>query len=501
MPVKMQHNNNNDATHQAIELHQSGRLDEAKTIYSQILAADPRNPEALRLLGVIARQQGELDRALDLIGQSIQIEPNRAEAHHNLGDALRSRGDLQSAIAAYSKAVEIRPDWAEGHGALGNALREQGDLDSAIEHLKKVVRLRPDLPAGYLSLGKAYHVQGKRGKALAAYATAIKLKPDWADGYDSLGNALWDEGRLDEAIYAYSRAVELDPGHLTANWSMGKIFTRQGRLDDAIASFRRAVVAHPDNAKAHFFLGHILQKAGRLEEASAAYREATRLRPDTPEWHFKLAALSGDGSAPTAPAQYIRDLFDEYAPKFDKHLVEKLNYQAPKQLLKAVLAATKRTDLDIFDLGCGTGLCGAEFRPIARRLVGVDLSPAMIRIAGARQIYDEVITGDLMPALRASAGYDLILAGDVLIYIGDLSDFMPAVANALASGGMFAFSIEDFEGSGFFLHTEQRFAHSIGYSRAMAAAAGLREISASRVSLRRNAGEAVSGWIMVLGKP
>ncbi len=488
--------------HRALEHHQAGRLAEAGVIYREILAADPRNAEALRLLGVIARQESRIDQAIELIQRSIEIDPKRAEAHHNFGDALRSQGKPDEAIAEYSKAIDLRPDWAEAHGALGTALREQGNLDAAIEEFKKVVRLNPGLPAGYLSLGKAFHIQGKRAKALAAYATAIRLKPDWPDAHDSLGNALWDEGRLDEAIHAYSKAVELNPGQITANWSMGKIFSRLGRLDDAIACFRRAVNFHPDNAKAHFFLGHILQKAGRLDEASAAYREATRLRPDTPEWHFKLAALTGDGSASTAPAQYIRDLFDEYAAKFDKHLVDKLKYQAPHQLLRAVQAATSRKDLDILDLGCGTGLCGQEFRPLANQLVGVDLSPLMIQTAKARGIYDNLIIGDLMPTLRsASESYDLILAGDVLIYVGDLTDFMPAVAHALRSGGMFACSIEDFEGSGFFLHAEQRFAHSIGYSRAMASASGLHEISASRVVLRCNAGVDVMGWIVVLGKP
>jgi len=494
--------NNPKSLERALEHHQAGRFAEAREIYREMLAGDPRDADALRLLGVIARQEGRIDEAIELIRRSIEIEPQRAEAYHNLGDALRSKGKLDEAARAYSKAVELRPDWAEAHGALGNVLREQGHLESAVEEFRKVVRLRPNLAAGYLNLGKAYHVQGQRGKALAAYATAMRLKPDWPDAHDSLGNALWDEGRLDEAIQAYSKAVELDAGQVTANWSMGKIFSRQGRLEDAIACFRRVVNLHPDNAKAHFFLGHILQKAGRLDEASAEYREATRLRPDTPEWHFKLAALSGDGSASSAPAQYIRDLFDEYAGKFDKHLVEKLKYEAPRQLLRAVAAATTRKDLDVLDLGCGTGLCGQEFRPLARRLVGVDLSPAMVQMAKTRGIYDELIVGDLMPALRGSSEcYDLILAGDVLIYVGDLTDFMPAVAGALRSGGLFACSIEDFEGSGFFLHSEQRFAHSIGYSRAMATASGLREISASKVALRCNAGTDVMGWIMVLGKP
>jgi len=491
----------NHSLNDALQHHQAGRIAEARGIYEKILAENPNDAQALRLLGMIARQEGRLDDALRLIGRSIEIDPSRPEAHHNLGDVLRSMGRLAESIAAYEQAVRLQPDWAEAHGALGNALSEQGFLEQAIDQFRKVVRLRPDMAAGFLSLGRAYHVSGKRGLALAAYATAVQLKPAWPEAHDSLGNALWDEGRVEEAIIAYQRAIELNPGQLTSNWSLGKIFSRQGKMDDALLCFRRAVDFHPDSAKAHYFLGHILQKAGRAEEAAEEYRHATRLRPDTPEWQFKLAALSGDGSVRTAPEKYLRDLFDEYAGKFEKHLVEKLNYRAPQQLFNCVRAVTDRTEMDVLDLGCGTGLCGQEFQSLARRLVGVDLSPAMIQITRDRGIYDELITGELMATLGANQDcFDLIVAGDVLIYVGDMTGFMPAVASALRNGGLFACSIEDFEGSGFFLHSEQRFAHSIGYVRAMAAASALSEIAATKVVLRSNAGTEVQGWIIVLRK-
>jgi len=92
------------------------------------------------------------------------------------------------------------------------------------------------------------------------------------------------------------------------------------------------------------------------------------------------------------------------------------------------------------------------------------------------------------------------VAGDVLIYVGDLTDFMPAVARALRSGGLFACSIEDYDGQGFFLHAEERFAHSIGYVRELARESGLSEISADKSAIRCNAGAEVPGWIVVLGK-
>jgi predicted TPR repeat methyltransferase len=351
------------------------------------------------------------------------------------------------------------------------------------------------------------HDQGKGPEAIAAYQKAIQLKPDWAEAHNKLGNVLWDQGKLDEAIAAYSRAIELHPGHPAANWSMAKIFLIQNRLDPAIEYFQKAVQFNPGNAKAYFNLGDALIKAGRLDTARSAFMAAIQIEPDSPKGQFRLAALIGDGSATTAPTNYVLDLFDRYAPTFEKHLVEQLNYQAPQQLLQAILSAmpdvkSGQRNLDILDLGCGTGLCGQQLRPYARHLVGVDLAPAMIQAAAARQIYDQLLTEDLMRTLRAQPDrYDLIVAGDVLIYVGDLSDFMPAVAGALRSGGLFAFSIENHPDTGYFLHSEERFAHSMSYIREQSRLADLEEVSAQQTVLRKQAGIEASGWIIVLRKP
>jgi predicted TPR repeat methyltransferase len=275
----------------------------------------------------------------------------------------------------------------------------------------------------------------------------------------------------------------------------------KGRLEEAIAAHRQAIRLKPDYAEAYNNLGAALQRVGQKEAAAAAYRQAIRLKPGTVQWEFTLAALSGNRSVATAPTQYVRELFDDYAARFDKHLVEELHYRAPQQLLRAVRQATPRRDLDVLDLGCGTGLCGREFHSYARRLVGVDLSPAMIRAAETRGIYDQLITGEILPVLREVSGkYDLIVAGDVLVYMGDLTDLMPAVDRALRRGGLFAFSIENYDRQGFFLHPQARFAHSIGYIRDLAAASGLTEISAERAVIRLNAGVEVPGRIVVLGK-
>src|SRR5262249_8995897 len=119
-----------------------------------------------------------------------------------------------------------------------------------------------------------------------------------------------------------------------------------------------------------------------------------------------------------------------------------------QEWLKAALepGPPERT-LDVLDLGCGTGLCGAQFRPWARTLMGVDQSAGMLARARARGIYDELTESDLASALRKYADrFDLIVASDVLLLVGDLAPVFDAVARALHPGGRFAFTVDIAEG-------------------------------------------------------
>ena len=112
----------------------------------------------------------------------------------------------------------------------------------------------------------------------------------------------------------------------------------------------------------------------------------------------------------------------------------------------ADLVMPGRDKLRVLDLGCGTGLAGLLFKPCAARLTGIDLSPAMIEKARARDVYDSLIVGDIETALIGE--YDLILAADTLVYLGDLRPVFAAVADHLAPGGFFLFTTEAKEGPG-----------------------------------------------------
>ena len=153
----------------------------------------------------------------------------------------------------------------------------------------------------------------------------------------------------------------------------------------------------------------------------------------------------------------------------------------------------------MLDLGCGTGLCGMPFRDIVKRLTGVDLSPRMIRKARERGIYDELLLGDLLTPLQGrDARYDLIVAADVFIYVGDLSAIFAACKIALRPGGLFAFSTEhEADAPSYVLRTSGRYAHPTEYIRTQAHEVGLTEFSIEQAIIRQEEGNPVAGQIFV----
>ena len=212
-----------------------------------------------------------------------------------------------------------------------------------------------------------------------------------------------------------------------------------------------------------------------------------------------LAALSGDTSPTGTPASYVRTLFDSYAEDFDADLVGKLGYHVPEMLLEAVLSVAPGRKFEILDLGCGTGLCGVQFRSHASHLSGVDLSPAMLAKAAARGIYDRLITGDISEAMRDQENcFDLILAGDLFVYVGDLDGVFQSAARALRRGGLLAFSLERHDGEGFVLHSKVRFAHSLAYIRNLAHTHRFSELIAKEITVRQSSTTPVAGWLVVL---
>ncbi len=153
------------------------------------------------------------------------------------------------------------------------------------------------------------------------------------------------------------------------------------------------------------------------------------------------------------------------------------------------------------DLGCGTGLGGAAFRPYCETLVGVDLSPAMVAQARAKNIYDRLVEGEVLAFLDAEAvargACDIVIAADLFGYLDDLAPVLGAAARVLAPGGLIAFSAETHQGDGVILRDTLRYAHAESHVLGALAAAGLQLVSLESAPARSEKGVPVPGLVVV----
>ncbi len=296
-----------------------------------------------------------------------------------------------------------------------------------------------------------------------------------------------------------------------------ELLSARGHPEEAVAAFRDLLETRPaDRRLLRAFVLH-LARAGRSAECEEVRRQILELEvselgigPGDAESVGGFLRASEDGSAAprAAPRAYVARIFDGYAERFDLHLEATLRYEAPALLFEAVAASDGAARGDgaspwsVLDLGCGTGLTGTRFRHLARRLVGVDLSPGMIRKTAEKGLYDELAVSDITDYLRGCRErFDLVLAADVLGYVGDLEPLLSASPPVLAPGGRFAFTIEEAAGGapdGYVLCATRRYRHDPGYVRRAALNAGLAVSCARHAVLRHEGGLPVAGVVFVL---
>jgi predicted TPR repeat methyltransferase len=283
-------------------------------------------------------------------------------------------------------------------------------------------------------------------------------------------------------------------------------FLQRGDAVAAADILAQVVAAEPGFATAWFALAVIRERLGDRDGAIAAFRAARDA--DREDYHgarLHLARLGAGEATPAMTAVYVRRLFDQHAPEFDRALVERLDYRGPELLLGAVRALAENPQQlgSVLDLGCGTGLAGAAFRPFCNWLVGVDISAGMIEQARGKGPYDRLVVADLIEFLIAEAGtsFDLVLAADVFVYCSDLAPIAKAVAGVLAPAGLFAFTVETWDElgdvSGVRMQETLRYAHSARHVRTTIAGAGLQLRQLVEVSTRTESGVPVPGLLAV----
>ena len=275
----------------AVTHHQAGRLEEAGRLYREILRVDPKNPDALHLLGLVAHQQGDHQQAVEWISRAVAFNPNAPAFYSNLGAVYRVLGELDKAVGNCQRAVRIDPGHAQAHNNLGNALADQGRLDKAVASFRRALEIQPQDLEALNNLGNALRRQGKLDEATDCYRRALEIQPHFGKALNNLGNILRSQGKPDEAEDHYRRALEINPRSNIALNNLGTVLESQGKLDEAESCYRRALEVAPEYVDALNNLGNILTNRGELDEAETCYRRALSIDPNRADCYNGLGGV------------------------------------------------------------------------------------------------------------------------------------------------------------------------------------------------------------------
>ncbi len=254
----------------AVQRHQRGELDGARSLYRQILAYDADHSDALNLLGVVHAQVGDHAEAERLLRRATAIRPDVSAYWNNLGNALKDAGRTDDAADAYRRAAELPGGSVESLGNLGNLLQTAGRSHEAVDAFQRALAADPpaDVRIRLLNdMGAALGKAGRLDEAVAAFGQILSAEPEHAQALQNLGVVLVKRGDLDAGMAACARAVELRGDLFEAHMNLGIALAKQGRYDEAAERCRRALELQPANPKVHMNLVHVYSRQGRLDPA------------------------------------------------------------------------------------------------------------------------------------------------------------------------------------------------------------------------------------------
>jgi predicted TPR repeat methyltransferase len=423
-----------------------------------------------------------------------------------LGIQLQQNEQLVEASEVYRLVLESAPNHPAALQYAGVLAHQQGRSDEALTLIRKSLAVEPNQADCYSNLGIVLQSMGRQEDAIDAYRSAIAIDPDHANAYSNLGIALRASGHPSEAEEAYRTAIRINPEHIDAYTNLGILLTGLKRIEEAAQCYSKVITLRPKHREARRLLALAHCTLGEVTEAIKIFEAWLAEEPDDPIARHMLAACTGRDVPARASTDFVERTFDSFAASFESKL-ERLSYRAPALvatvLQHAGLEPSKQ--LDVLDVGCGTGLGGLLVAPYARRLVGVDMSQEMLVRAKEKQVYDVLTKADLVEYLReTSETFDVIVAVDALVYFGSLDSAVAAAAGALHPNGLFVFTLEraparEDDDTDYRLEMHGRYSHGEAYVRRLLELSGLQP-EIAYAELRMEAGLPVAGLVVAAKK-
>ena len=353
--------------HNAVGLHEAGRLDEAETIYRQILETAPEQPDVLNLLGLVAQAKGAQSEACRLFMRAIRGKPQEASFYYNLAFSFKLDNRPREALENFIKVTELAPTVKETYNEIALLLQDSG-MNKARQNWSYALQLDGNYAVAKANMAMSYESENS-GKAIAdleklvgeyphealifyyltklymqrelwenAWSTAVKAK-ELAPTSDEIRVLLallsCHDNQPENAKIYFAKAELLNPNNLAALMGLADLYSREGNFAEAEPRYKRVIELESNNFDAHNNYAEMLQRQGRLSEALEEYRAAVIINPVSAEVCNNLGLI-------------LRDLgeYDEALGLLFNALAHKPEQEETSVNLSETLILLSRQDVD-----------------------------------------------------------------------------------------------------------------------------------------------------------
>ena len=269
----------------------------ARAAITEALRLDPDQPLTRFALARLYQGTGHPSEAIEELHRLLAQQPGNDDAHRVLGDILLKQGRSEEALSELKTAVDIRPNYPENLRILGRAYYDLGRYADAVRLFTRLTELQPDNSRGYQMLGAAYQASGDNTRAVENYERSNAIRPD-AKAYANIGIIHYSQGRYREAARALEDSVRLDPNSAPQLRYLGDTYRQLGEHARSREAYLRAVAVcesllrvNPADAQALSLLAVYEAKLGRHADARRHLAAAIALRPSDPGVLYRKAVV------------------------------------------------------------------------------------------------------------------------------------------------------------------------------------------------------------------
>ena len=270
---------------------QQGRTQSASALLTRALKAQPRDFDALHLMGLTQTMQGDTQAGIASFRKALSVKSSDYRLQFNLAKALSETGQDSEALKCHRKATQLDPSQPQAWLNLGQCLGRLQRTDEALAAYDRALAVAPQYAAAWNNKGLALQALRRQVSALEAIDQAIQFQPDMAEAHFNRGNVLDTLGRYSEALTSYARALDLKPDYTEAMNNQGTVLAELERLEEALTCYEWVLARHPNHARAWYNKGNALLALTGPEQAEACYTEAARIDPNYPDAQYALGLM------------------------------------------------------------------------------------------------------------------------------------------------------------------------------------------------------------------